>query len=125
MANEYFNDKVHVIGGGRACIMGKFQPNGAGVINNLLNQGRGWSVARTAAGTYAVTLRSLYVQDLALNATAQLSTPADIKMQVTSYTPATGVVVLTALAVAAATDIAAAAGNWVNFEFWFRHSQAI
>ncbi len=60
MANRTFFD-MQSISRGLIHIPGAFRPNGASAIDNTLNKGDGWSVARTGVGVYAVTLEDVYV----------------------------------------------------------------
>lgn len=100
-------------------IAGSFAPNNTSAVDNTANRGADFTVARTGTGEFTVTLaNNLALSEVeAMVATAQLSTAADIVAQITAITPAAAnrTYVITLNAGATATDVAAAAGNRVNF----------
>lgn len=122
MANRYFNQLSKVIGGEKVCVMGSFAPNGVGAISNASNTGRGYSVTRTGVGAYQILFDDAYVELVSATATVQLAAVADLKIVVGAFVQAARTLVLTAVAVAAPTEIAAAANNRVHFCVWFRNS---
>lgn len=124
MANRNF-DGVQTLGKGVKIISGSFAPNGSSAVSAASNKGKGWSVARTSAGLFTITLEDAYVALLAVNASLQLTAADDKFVQI-------GVVdVVTAKTVqirvwdvsgAAVADVAAAAGNRINFELVLSNS---
>lgn len=101
-------------------IAGSFQPNGSSAIDNTLNTAynKGWSVARTNAGIYTITLSKGYTQLITANATLQMNSATDLVLQwgAIDVTTATGgTLVLNALAATTPTDIASNANNRVFF----------
>lgn len=107
-------------------IVGSFAPNGAAAIVATSRKGLGYSVARTAAGLFKVTLTDKYADIVAVKMEVQLTVAADITSQVGVVTMSSGTVAaaveLRAMSSAVPTDIAAAAGNRVNFVIWTRNS---
>lgn len=106
-------------------IQGSFAPNGASAPTNAL--GKGWSVARTAVGTFVITLQDSYVSleslgtDLQFEAaTANWSQfgPVDV---VTAKT----VTIYTVNSAGAPTDIAANSARRVNFGLGLVNSTVI
>ena len=99
--------------------------NGASAVDQTSIKGRGVaSVARTAQGVFTVTMQDVYPTVLAAVATAQLATAADIVAQVgTSTLTANGkTIVVSLLAGATATDVAANANNRVNLLLILKNS---
>lgn len=127
MANRYGNFNPKTIGGERWCIHGSFAPNGGSAIDNTQNKGRGFTVARTGAGQYTISLDDIWVDYHSFTHSVQLNAVADIKMQqtgaITQGTASTKTtLVLSALAVATPTDIAANANNRVHFNLWVKNT---
>lgn len=124
MANRNF-DMVQGLGKGVKVISGSFAPNGSSAVSAASNKGKGWSVARTSAGLFTLTLQDAYVALLGAHAQLQLTTADDKYCQI-------GVVdVVSAKTVqirvwdvsgAAVADVSAAAGNRINFILWLSNS---
>lgn len=103
---------------GTVMVGGSFAPNGASAIDNTLNQGSGWSVARTGTGQYTITLQDSYVNVYAANASLQLSAPDDKSMQwgaIDVVNAKTLVLTVWDNSAAAPADVAANASNRVHF----------
>jgi DNA-binding MurR/RpiR family transcriptional regulator len=98
-------------------IAGSFAPNGASAVDATARTGPGWSVARTSAGLFTITLTDKYVNLLSAVATVQLTTGADMVAQVGVVDLAARTIQIRTLVAAVATDISAAAGNRINFCF--------
>lgn len=125
MANRTF-DTPRTLGKERIHITGSFRPNGSSAIDNTLNTGAGFTVARTNAGIYTITLTDSYVALVSATATPQLSAVADIKMQWGAIDVVTArTLVLNALAVATATEIASNASNRVHFHLVLRNTTVL
>lgn len=110
-------------------LSGSFAPNGASAVDSTSNKGKGFTVARTSAGLFTVTIsEAKYLDLVSATATLQLATADDKYIQVGTYTAPTssaqGTIVLTVwdASGAAATDVAADANNRINFCFVFRKS---
>lgn len=101
-------------------------PNGTGVPT--IGENRGLvvaSVTRTGVGVYAIVLNDKYVAASGVFTQLHLSTAADSQVQVTSHTvTTTKILTVTILTAGAADDIAAAAGNFIDFLFIARDSTA-
>lgn len=111
-------DALKAILKGGTVIAGSFRPNGAGAIDNTLNQGtKGWTVARTGAGQYTITLDDGYPSVVAVVAMPQLNAAADGFLQARGALDVTTAktIVLENLVGAVPTDIASNANNWVHF----------
>jgi len=99
--------------------------NAGSAVDQTSIKGRGVaSVTRDSAGTFTVLLQDVYPTLLAAVATAQLATAADIVAQVGTSTVSTNTksIVVTLLAGASATDVAANANNRVNLLLILKNS---
>jgi hypothetical protein len=101
-------------------IAGSFAP--AGVSAPTAPLGNSFTVARTNVGEYTLTLDRVYLQLVSATATVQLASVANLNMQVGTVNLAARTVVLTALAGATPTEIAANANNRVHFSLQLRDS---
>lgn len=102
-------------------VAGSFAPAGAGAPTTV--RGKGFTVARSGAGTFVVTLDKFYPQLLSATATLQLATPDDKYAMVSdvSLSAKTVEIVVWDASGAAATDVAANANNRVNFCLVFKN----
>jgi hypothetical protein len=130
MASRAFSN-VQTLGKGIVALSGRFRPNAASAIDNTLNKGLGYSVARTGVGAYTVTLQDGYVDALAIIPGVQLNTLLKGNVQITGaidVTTAKTFVIQyqeeTAGALAAA-EIASNANNWVHFVAVLRNSEVL
>lgn len=98
-------------------IAGSFAPNGAAAIAASSREGCGFTVARTSAGLYTVTLTDAFAALVSATASLQLTTAADVVAQIGAVNLAAKTIQIRALAAAVETEVAAAAGNRVNFCF--------
>lgn len=108
-------------------IEGSFAPNGSSAVSATSRQGLGFTVARTSEGLFTVTLSDKFAALVAAKATLQLTTAAGSFCQI-------GVVDLSAKTIQirvwdpahagapAVGDIAADAGNRINFSFVLQNS---
>lgn len=109
-------------------VAGSFRPNGNGTIDNTLNTGADFTVARTAQGVFTITLAN----NMALNevtamlASVQMDSATDIKAQINATTPgaANRTYVIRTIAIAAETDIASDANNRVHFMICGKNTRA-
>jgi hypothetical protein len=117
MANRNF-DFIQGLGKGIKIISGSFAPNGASAVSAASVKGKGFSVARTGAGVFTITLQDAYVALLAGHCTLQLSAAADQFVQLGAIDVVTAkTVVINAwdISDAALADIAANANNRIHF----------
>lgn len=130
MASRAF-DQVDGLCKNPVIIAGRFRPNAAGTIDNALNKGRGWSVARTGVGEYTVTLEDSFPELLAVIPQVQVNTLLKSNVQLTGAIdfPTSKTFKIqyqeeTAGALAAA-EIASNANNWVHFIAYMRNSEIL
>ena len=125
MAGRTFQPLLGALDPGVVVLGISWAPNGSSAVDQTSIKGRGVaSVARTAQGVFTVTMQDVYPTLLAAVATAQLATAADIVAQVgTSTLTANGkTIVVSLLAGATATDVAADANNRVNLLLILKNS---
>ena len=125
MAGRTFQPLLGALDPGVVTLGISWATNGASAVDQTSINGRGVaSVARTAQGVFTVTMQDVYPTVLAAVATAQLATAADIVAQVgTSTLTANGkTIVVSLLAGATATDVAADANNRVNLLLILKNS---
>lgn len=103
---------------------GSFAPNGSSAVANSSNKGLGWTVARTSAGLFTITFSDAFAALQAALATVQLTAAANMTAQIGVVSLAAKTVQIRTLVGATETDIAAGAGNRVNFHIVFRNSAA-
>lgn len=121
MANRNY-DNVQILGKGRKIIAGSFLPNGGSAIaaDSAWN---GFSVARTGAGQFTITLTDSYLALVSAVATIQMNSATDLVPQWGAIDVVTAkTLVLNTNAVATPTDIASNANNRVFFELVLRNS---
>jgi hypothetical protein len=125
MAGRSFQPLLGALDPGVVTLGISWAPNGSSAVDQTSIKGRGvTSVTRNSAGAFTVLLQDVYPTLLAAVATAQLATAADIVPQVgTSLLTANGkTIVVTLLAGAVATDVAANANNRVNLLLILKNS---
>lgn len=109
-------------------IVGSFAPNGASALDATSRKGLGYTVARSSAGLFKITLTDKYAD--IVSAVASLQAPAAIDLVpqiglIVASTPTVAASVEVRLLVAAvATDQTANANARVNFTIWVRNSAA-
>lgn len=105
-------------------IEGSFAPNGSSAVSSSSVKGKGFSVARTAAGVFTITFQEKFNDMLVANATLQLATAADQFAQVGTYTAASKTLVINVWDVsgAALADVAADSNNRINFSATFKNT---
>lgn len=125
MAGRTFQPLLGALDPGVVVLGISWAPNGSSAVDQTSIKGRGVaSVTRDSAGTFTVLLQDVYPTLLAAVATAQLATAADIVAQVGTSTVSTNTksIVVTLLAGAVATDVAANANNRVNLLLILKNS---
>lgn len=128
MASRAF-DLVKTLGKGYVILSGRFRPNGNGTIDNTLNKGRGWTVARTGVGEYTVTLQDGYVDAIAIVPGVQVNALLKGCVQLTGAVDVTTAKTFKiqyqeeSAGALAAAEIASNANNWVHFTAILRNSQ--
>lgn len=115
----------HVRSLGVLTVVGAFRPNGSSAVDNTLNKGKGFTVARTSAGLFTVTLDSnITVKELVafaqLRVTSGDTDGHEVRIGDVSATNRTFEVEHLsgtdyATTHPAAADIASAATSWINF----------
>ncbi len=106
-------------------IVGSFAPNGSSALDATARKGLGFSVAYTSTGLYTITLTDTYADLVSFSCSLQLTTGDDKVLQMgTLVNTATPVIQVRCwdISAAAVADIAAAAGNRINFVAWVRNS---
>lgn len=97
-------------------LTGSFLPNNTSAVDNDSNTGRGFTVARTNAGIFTITLTDAYAKLISAHATIAMSSVTDIVPQWGAIDVSSAkTLVLNTLVAATATDIAANAANRVYF----------
>lgn len=92
---------------------GSFAPAGTGAPTDL--RGKGFTVARTAVGTFVLTLDRVFSKLISGEATLQLAASADSQAQLGTVDLTAKTVVIRILTAGSDADIAANANNRVNF----------
>lgn len=104
-------------------IAGSFAPAGTGAPTDV--KGRGFSVARTSAGVFTITLEDKYIELLDAQATLQLASAADQFLQfgaIDVVSAKTIVINVWDASDGAVADISANANNRINFCLKLRNS---
>ena len=126
------NNLVYGRGVGIVMLGGSWRPNGVGAVDNTLNIGDWFTVARTGVGLYTVTLRDLFVGIYGCSFSVQSVTGGTVYQcaptaatgvspdTLVSTTGAVPLVVSTAAGVAA--DPVSNAANRVHMTFMMKNS---
>lgn len=109
---------------GETYLCGSFRPNAGSAVDNTTNTGHGFTVARTGAGTFTITLADSWQSLISANFQIAMSAATDLKPQIigTPDVLTAKTIVVAALAVATATDIAANASNRIHFQLVLKNS---
>jgi hypothetical protein len=127
MANRNLT-RSQVLNRGEVIICGSFAPNGSSAVSAASNSGIGWSVVRTSAGLFTVTLEDKYVGLFSAQVSLQLAAASEHAVQlgavdvVSAKTVQIRVIDTTDGSVA---DVAADANNRIHFELRLRNSTVI
>jgi hypothetical protein len=113
MANRMFTDPK-TLGTGVKILGFKFRTNAGS--SPTTKKGKGFTVSRTGAGTYAFTIADKYADNFCALVNMQQNAPGTYDAKLQSYDPTTGagVIVVVTVATGAATDVASHANNWVH-----------
>lgn len=125
MANRNFTE-LQTLDRGVKVIAGSFAPNNTSAVDATSNKGIGWSVARTSAGLFTITLEDSYVSLLSGSCTLQLASADDKYCQFGSIDVVTAKTVqirVWDISAAAVADVAANANNRINFCLILKNSQ--
>lgn len=122
MADRNF-DELQILGREKKVIAGSFRPNGASAVDNTLNTGKGFSVARTGVGAFTITLEDKYTGLDAASWEVQLNAAADWVI-VRGATDVSGArtIAITHRTGGAAADIASNANNRIGFVLFLANS---
>lgn len=125
MANRNFNP-MQALDRGVKIITGSFAPNGSSAVSAASNKGIGFSVARTSAGLFTITLEDSYVSLLAAVASLQLASADDKFCQIGAVDVVTAKTIqirVWDISGAAVADVNANANNRINFCFVLKNSE--
>jgi hypothetical protein len=121
MANRQFQQFQGTLDKGVVHIQGSFAPQGTSAPTTV--RGTGFSVARTSAGLFTITLQDKYMSLIAGDAQVQLAAAADLVAQIGNVDVSSAKTVeIRILAAAVATDISANANNRVHFNLILKNS---
>jgi len=121
MAEKIFFD-VQALNPHVKIIAGTFKPNGTSAIDNTVNKGAGWTVARTAVGKFIVTLDSVYPGLLSAQVSLQHNGAGDKKVHWGAIDIAAKTLEIFSITTASAADLAAHAQNHVHFVLFLRNT---
>ena len=112
---------------GEVTLSGSFRPNGSSAVDNTANTGHGFTVARTSAGVFTITLADRWNGLIAGHVTLALNAADDKIVQLGAIDVVTnGTVVINVLDNAAGTfsasDIASNANNRIHFTLVLKNS---
>ena len=118
MANRYLHPLAGSLSRGLVIVSGRFRPNGTSAVDNTLNKGKGFTVARTAAGDFTITLADPFTELNAgfvqIHAAADTDLVASLGAELVA-TAGTQTVKLTVLTATTPTDMASDADSWISF----------
>ncbi len=115
MASRIFRD-IQALNLKSVVIIGSFRPNGTSAVDNTLNTGQGYTVARSGVGIFTITLNDKYVSCLSATTGLALSAVADTALQFGAIdVSSAGTLVLNVLTAGVAADIASNAANRIHF----------
>lgn len=117
MADRLWFEKIRSLITGHAIIVGSFAPNGASALSSTSVRGKGFTVARTSAGLFTVTLADRYTKLLGGVAHLGLTTGDDKYAQIGDVDLSAKTVKIRVWDISggAETDVAANANNRINF----------
>jgi hypothetical protein len=121
MAEKIFFD-VQALNPHVKIIAGTFKPNGTSAIDNTVNAGAGWTVARTAVGKFVITLDDKYPGLLSGQVSLQHNGAGDKKVHWGAIDIAAKTLEIFSIATASAADLAAHAQNHVHFVLFLRNT---
>jgi hypothetical protein len=123
MANRNLKE-VFGMNYGEVKLCGSFRPNGASAVDNTLNTGHGFTVARTGVGAYTITLADSWQSLISAKFQVQMNAATDLVVQVIGAVDVltAKTIPISALAAAVATEIASNANNRIYFELTLKNS---
>jgi len=122
MAEKIFFD-VQALNPHVKIIAGTFKPNGSSAIDNTVNKGAGWTVARSGTGHYVVTLDDAYPGLLSAQVTLQHNGAGDKKVHLGAIDVTSAkTIAIYNIEGASAADLAAHANNHVHFTLILRNT---
>jgi hypothetical protein len=127
MANRNF-DFLQVLGKGVKVVSGSFAPNGSNPVDAASVKGKGFSVARSSAGVFTVTLQDAYVALLSAHCSIQLASPDDKFVQfgaIDVVNAKTAQIVVWDVSGAGVSDVAANSGNRIHFTLVLANSTVV
>lgn len=85
--------------------------------------GKGFSVARTSAGLFTITLENTYPTLVCATASLSLATPAtDHHLVFDAWDSSAGTITITHITGGSAADISADADNWIGFRLSLKNA---
>lgn len=120
MASKVFSEKW-TRGYGRVDYDLSFSPNGTGAPSVLT--GVGYTVTRTAVGTFAVVFKEAFVELVACDLALQLAAFANSNVILGPWVPSTRTLTVFVNTAGVLADIAAAANNAIHLSVTFRNSK--
>lgn len=116
--------RLQALGLERKMIFGRFFPDTANAPTVDANSKVGWSVARTAAGSFTITFEDKYDTLVSFVATLQLASGDDKAVQIGTYTAASRTIVVRVWDTSGAgnADVAANANNSISFIAVFKNT---
>lgn len=122
MASRVFRD-VQALNPEVKIIAGSFKTNASSDPVAADNTGKGWSVARTATGTWTVTLEDTYVELISGQCSLAHNAAGDHKLQWGAIDVASAkTLVIRNITGTSATDLAVNANNRVHFALFLRNT---
>ena len=123
MANRYMHPQQGALQSLLVLVVGRFRPNGTSAVDNTLNKGEGFTVARTAAGDFTITLTDTYTALISANVAVHAAADTDLTVTLGAETVATdGKVKLTVLTATTPTDMASDADSWISFQLFLKNT---
>ena len=124
MADRMWFEKIRTLLLGHTIIAGSFAPNGSSALAATSTFGRGFTVARTSAGLFTITLGDKYAKMVGATYALQLATGDDKFVQFGTYVAASKTLELRVwdVSAAAVADIAANANNRIHFALHMSNS---
>lgn len=112
--------EIKTLNRGVVVVYGSFAPNGSSAVSASSRKGRGWSVARSNTGLFVVTLNKKFNDLISASVLLQLASDGDqFTSQLGAVSMANRTVEIRVRDISdnALADIAANAGNRINFSF--------
>lgn len=127
MSNQMMKPLLGIVGDSKVYIVaGSFRPNSTSAVDNTLNTGKGFTVARTTAGVYTVTLTEAAYSIVACIPSLQLASVTDAYIQCGAIGTGGKTVVINITTGGGTTglDPTSDASNRVHFVLFLKNSAA-